>query len=124
MSEKKMSSAELGKKGEDLASSFLLENNISIIERNIRTDYGEIDILGEENGTLIFFEVKTRRSKLYGNPEDAVNKIKKEHMVNSALDYLQSYPGKDVDWRIDVIAINIGKQGEINFEWFKNAIIS
>ena len=118
----KLTNIELGRYGEWLAERYLIKKGVSIIRRNIRTNYGEIDILGKQNGILIFIEVKTRRSQSFGNPEGAVNEIKKEHMINSALEYIQLQSDGEVDWRIDVIAINIDKKDKIQIEWFKNAV--
>jgi len=108
--------------GEQIAIVFLHKQNVNIIDRNIRTDYGEIDILGQKDGVSIFFEVKTRRTHDFGNPEDAVNHKKQEHMKNSALEYIQSNQDIEMDWRIDVIAIYIDKKGAIKIRWFQNAI--
>ena len=112
----------LGAWGEQIAVDYLHNHNVKIIDRNIRTNYGEIDIIGQKDGVLIFFEVKTRRTENFGNPEDAVNYIKKEHMKNSALEFIQSNQDMEMDWRIDVIAIQVGKKNKLQIRWFKNAI--
>lgn len=124
MNKKKITICELGKIGEGIASDYLVNQQVKIIGRNIRTNYGEIDIIGEKNGVVIFFEVKTRRSEKFGYPEDAVNKRKQEHMVNSAMEYIQTHFDVEIAWRIDVIAVMIGKDDSINIDWFDNAIIS
>jgi len=110
--------------GEDIASDYLIKNDISLVGRNIRTAYGEIDILGKKDGCLIFVEVKTRRSKRFGFPEASVDEKKQKHMVNSALAYLQENGDLDQNWRIDVISVNLLLSEEPKIEWFKNAITS
>lgn len=115
---------ETGNFGEQIAIDFLLKQNVKIIDRNIRTNYGEIDILGKKDGISIFFEVKTRRTHDFGNPEDAVNYKKQEHMKNSALEFIQSNQDMEMDWRIDVIAIYIDNKDKIKIRWFQNAITS
>jgi len=117
-----LTNKELGNRGEQIAVDYLHNHNVKIIGRNIRTSYGEIDIIGQKDGILIFFEVKTRRSEKFGNPEDAVNYIKQEHMKNSALEFIQSNQDMEMDWQIDVIAIYVSKKNKLQIRWFKNAI--
>lgn len=124
MIKKNPSNREFGDYGEQIAVDFLLRNNVEIVDRNIRTDYGEIDILGRKDGILIFFEVKTRRSHRFGNPEESVNKKKQEHMKNSAIVYVQTKFDTYIDWRIDLLAIRINNVEKISVRWFKNAIIN
>ena len=111
-----------GQSGEDIASEHLLSKGLQIIGRNIRTPFGEIDILCEEGDCLIFLEVKTRRSKQFGFPEDAVSRYKQEHMLNSAMAYLQEQDALERTWRIDVIAVNLVAGTLPEIQWFKNAI--
>ena len=122
MEKLRFSNKELGDWGEQIAVDYLISNNIKVIGQNIRTSYGEIDILGQKDGIIIFFEVKTRRTEEFGNPEDAVNYKKREHMRNSALDFMQSNPDLEMDWRIDVIAIFVGGKDKFQIRWVKNAI--
>lgn len=116
------SNIDIGRKGEDAAVMYLIQRGFKLIGRNIRTEYGEIDIVAENNGNLVFVEVKARRSRKYGFPEEAINSIKQDHMINSALAYIQEKCEVDVNWRIDVIAINLRPGGKHEIEWFKNAI--
>jgi len=117
-----LANKELGDWGEQIAVDYLTDHDVKIVGRNIRTNYGEIDVLGQKDGILIFFEVKTRRTDNFGNPEDAVNYIKQEHMKNSALEFIQSNLDMEIDWRIDVIAIYVGKRNKFHIRWFTNAI--
>jgi putative endonuclease len=91
-----------GRFGEDIAEKFLKDKGIKIIDRNVRTPFGEIDIIGEENEKIYFVEVKTRSNTNFGLPIEAVNKRKKAHMVNSAMFYLR---GREKDFEIGVISI-------------------
>jgi len=113
-----------GKLGEDIATEFLIQHDVEIIGRNLRTDFGEIDILGKDDGVMLFVEVKTRRTQKFGFPETAVNARKKKHMTNSAWAYLQKIGALDHAWRIDVISIYLRKNIPPEIEWFKNAITS
>jgi putative endonuclease len=94
----------VGKWGEELASVFLINKCYKIIARNVRTPYGEIDILAIFNNNLVFIEVKTRTNKIFGNPEIALTPRKLLHMEKSALYYIQNidYEG---GWQLDAISI-------------------
>jgi len=118
----KMTKKEFGNWGEEVAAKYLIDKGVKITDRNVRSQRGEIDIIGKKNGTIIFFEVKTRRSKQYGNPEDAVNKRKQEHIRKTALEYIQSNLDLEIEWRLDVISINVDWTNNIAIRWFKNAI--
>ncbi len=117
-----MKKKQLGNWGEEAAAEYLIEHGVDIIDKNVRTQNGEIDIIGKQNGVLVFFEVKTRRSNKFGNPEDAVNARKKEHMIKSAIEYIQSNLDLDIEWRMDVIAINVNQENKKIIRWFENAI--
>lgn len=74
---------EIGKIGEDLATKYLENIGYSIIERNFIAKQGEIDIIAKDKEELVFIEVKTRTNALYGQPVDAVNRIKQKHLVKT-----------------------------------------
>ena len=118
-----MDKQKLGKWGEDLAEKFLISRGIRIIDRNVYTTYGEIDLVCLEGDELIMVEVKTRSTLRFGFPEESVNRKKLEHILLSAEIYLQEHTDLPEKWRVDVIAIT-GKpesqKQEIN--WFKNVI--
>jgi putative endonuclease len=95
----------VGRWGESEAARYLTARGYRILERNLRTPYGEIDILARQGGQLVFVEVKTRTSRAFGNPEEAVTARKQEHLLASARHYLQENPNLPADWRVDVIAI-------------------
>lgn len=96
-----------GKAGEDLAAKYLEQNGLKILERNYRFDHGEIDLIAEEGEELVFVEVKTRRSKIFGSPEEAVTEKKQEKVYAVADGYLFE---RDIDnrpCRFDVVAIEL-----------------
>lgn len=97
----------LGKWGENLACSYLEKNNYRIIEKNFRCRQGEIDIVAydEEANEVVFFEVKTRTSFNYGFPSEAVNNMKKRHIISSVKYYLFLNKMENIFVRIDVIEI-------------------
>ncbi len=110
----------IGKWGEDLAAEHLVQRGQEIIARNVRTPYGEIDIITRQGGVTIFIEVKTRTSNKMGLPEESITMRKREHMLATADHYAAEH---EIDhWQIDVIAIE-GKPGsEPKITYFENAI--
>ena len=99
----------IGKWGEDLAAAYLGEKGYLILDRNVYTTYGEIDIITiqeyDNEKYLVFVEVKTRTTLEFGNPEDAITRQKQEHLLAAIETYLQDNPDLDYPWRVDVIAI-------------------
>lgn len=80
-----------GKKGEELAIAWLLQNNFSILMRNWRYRRFEMDIIAEKNGVLHFIEVKTRRSDAYGFPEERVDRRKIRRMLRTGTAFQYQY---------------------------------
>jgi putative endonuclease len=125
----KISSQELGRRGEKLAADFLSKQGYSILARNVHTPYGELDLVAEQRDTsnpaenlIVFVEVKSRRSQSFGYPEDSITANKREHLISAAQHFLQEHPGLGDDWRIDVIAIEIYKNRAPIINHFENAI--
>jgi len=81
----------IGRIGEEAASKYLEAKGYRIRERNYRTYLGEIDIISEHKGNIIFVEVKTRSSNKFGYAEEAVNSIKQKKIIKNALGYLNRY---------------------------------
>jgi putative endonuclease len=95
----------LGQWGEEIAASYLRLKGYTILQHNIRTQYGEIDLLASQADTLIFVEIKTRSSASLGLPEISITPKKFAHMISSAQSYLQAHPEMSSAWRIDVISV-------------------
>ena len=95
---------ELGKRGEKLAEDYLRKNGYRIIECNWTFGKYEIDIIASVPGFIVFIEVKTRSSAIWGNPEDAISRTRIKRLVEAADFYIKE---KDIDGavRFDVIAI-------------------
>ena len=96
----------IGSWGEEQAVVYLKSCGYEIFARNVRTSFGEIDIVARKDRTIVFVEVKTRTSQSFGFPEEAVTAKKQEHLIAAAQAFLQSHSHFDGDWRIDVIAIS------------------
>jgi len=95
---------DVGRKSEDFASSYLSANGYEIIEKNWRFSRAEIDIIAKHNAILVFVEVKSRSSLVFGQPEDSIN-AKKEHLL---IDAANAYMRKiEFNWeiRFDIISI-------------------
>ena len=113
----------LGQRGEDLAVQYLTTLGYFVRERNWRCAAGELDIVAERDSTLIFVEVRTRRGDRLGTPEESITPAKRAKLIAAAQTYLSERTETDRDWRIDVVAIEIGARGEVaRFEVIENAI--
>ena len=111
----------LGEWGEGKAAQYLEGKGYKILGRNLRTPYGEIDLIAQIDSEIIFVEVKTRSSRSFGYPEEAITTKKMQHMIESAESYMQEQEGQQKDWRIDVIAIEKPKDAsKPSIEHFEN----
>lgn len=95
----------LGRRGEDAAVNFLRRQGLTILERNLRTPVGEIDIVARQGRTLVFVEVKTRRGLAFGTPQEAVGAFKQRQVVRAAQWYLGGGQGRGLQPRFDVVAV-------------------
>jgi len=96
---------QLGNQGEDIAAAYLSSIGFRIITRNYRNKSGEIDIVAEDKETLVFVEVKTRRSKRFGLPEEAVTLQKQRQIVRAATWYLSHHNMLESPVRFDIVAV-------------------
>lgn len=113
---------ELGKKGEDLASDYLLSKGYLIVDRNWRYGRYEIDIIAICSEYIVFVEVKTRSSRQWENPEDAVSSLKIRKMIEAADFYLID---KEIDKsvRFDIIAVIVNKN-QIKIDHIEDAFFA
>ena len=101
----------VGRHGEDLAVRYLKKKRYRILERNyIAGHYGELDIIAEQNGQLIFIEVKTKTDQQFGLPEQEFNYYKRKKMRRAIQNYLFKNYNQDKDWQADLIAIDMSSQ--------------
>ena len=110
---------ELGKKGEQLAVDFLIENNYSIVARNYRFDKAEVDIIAQKEDTLVIIEVKTRTNADFGDPQDFL-KPKQIQRIVKAVDEYVVVNKLDVEVRFDIIAI-VKQSKSFKIEHLENA---
>jgi putative endonuclease len=112
----------LGRWGENCACKYLEAQGMSLIARNVRSPYGEIDIIMKHESMTIFVEVKTRSSAGNGYPEDAITPGKMQHLDDCAHWYNDEHPEIGDNWRVDVITV-IGRPGNSvkpKIDWWQN----
>jgi len=109
--------------GERIAENYLVDRGLELVARNVRTSYGEIDLVMRTSQEWVFVEVKARTSDSYGMPEEALTKSKRIHLVAAVEAYLVTLNEPPNQWRVDVVAVR-GKPGENEVEviWFENAL--
>ncbi len=107
----------IGNQYEAVARQYLEDQGVKILEQNFRTRQGEIDLIGQDGGYLVFFEVKYRRDGRKGDPSEAVGSRKQHRIREAARYYLYSRRlGEAVPCRFDVISI-LGNR----IRWMKQA---
>lgn len=111
----------IGKLGEDLAAQYLVENGYQILNRNYRCSFGEIDIIAQHNKELVFLEVKTRTSTVFGLPQESVTHSKQKRIKKIALQYLSEEGLKGRGIRFDVVGVLLNKTGGNKIELIPNA---
>lgn len=107
-----MQNHETGKKGEQYAVYYLITTGYEILTTNYNVLGGELDIIAKYNNTLIFFEVKTRKSDKFGLPEESLTYKKRSNLRYAMLKYMNNvyYRG---DFRFDLIAIEMNSFDEV-----------
>jgi putative endonuclease len=112
-----------GIKGEKLACEFLGRNGYDIVETNYRCPEGEIDIVARQRETLVFIEVRTKTSRQFGGPEESITPVKAARLRTLAAQYSQSHQDLPEARRIDVVAIQMDRDGRAShIEIIENAV--
>jgi putative endonuclease len=112
----------LGQRGEDLAASYLAARGYQIIDRNWRCESGELDLVAQLGDSLAFVEVRTRRGRAMGSPEESITAAKQARLIALSEAYVQAHdwPG---NWRIDVVAVEMDRRGRLlRVDHYENAI--
>lgn len=110
----------IGDYGEDLSKKYLITKGYTILACNYKTKLGEIDIIGSKKETIIFIEVKTRRTNSFGLPREAVNYKKQMVLKKLAQQYIQYKSLKNMNFRFDVIEVII-KNEKYDINHIENA---
>ena len=118
-----MKRKETGILGEKLARGFLLKRGYRIREANYRCPQGEVDLIAEQGGCLVFIEVRTKTGPGFGTPEESITAAKKEHLRAVAAQYRQTHEGLPQLWRIDFVGVELGPRGRpVRVELIENAV--
>jgi len=102
-----------GIRGEEEAARFLARCGYAILDKNVRTRAGEIDLVAKEGKTLVFVEVKTRRDLAGDPPQAAVNTRKQNRLGKLALGYLKLRRLREMPCRFDVVAVIVNEEGGV-----------
>ena len=114
----------LGQLGEEMAVRHLQRLGYVILARNYRSPEGEVDIIARDGPRLAFVEVRARRGTAYGTPEESVTSRKQARLATVARSYLQEQGCVDVDWGIDVVAVEFTPRGALQrIELIRNAVM-
>ena len=104
---------ELGIHGEKVAEQHLMGLGYRILDRNWRWRKGELDLVAEQGDEIVFVEVKARRSRTYGLPEESITRSKRQKLIQAAYAYLSDANRDEASWRIDVVAIDMDQDGGV-----------
>ena len=114
----------LGRWGENLAADFLEAKGYRILDRNWRSRNGEIDLIIQMGETIAFVEVKTRKGRDFGLPEEGLTSNKAKRLQNLAQQYLAQNELHEIDWRIDLVAVELDQNGRLlRCEHIPNAVL-
>jgi len=102
----------LGRRGEDLAAAHLAGLGYEIVARNWRCPAGELDIVARQGETLVLVEVRARRSRAFGLPEESITAAKRGRLLACG-QYLAAELAWAGVWRIDLVAVEIGPAGDV-----------
>ena len=95
----------LGDRGEMIAAGYLAEQGYQVLDKKVRAPFGELDLVAQKDGRVIFVEVKTRSTPQFGLPEEAVDLAKQKQLTKLADWYLQKNKINKKPARFDVVAL-------------------
>jgi len=113
-----------GRAGKAAARAYVVEQlGYSITETNFRTREGEIDIVSADDGMIVFIEVKTRTNRKFGAGVEQISNTKAERLQATAQRYLSQHDLDNADWRIDLLSVEMDRQGRVqHVEYIQYAI--
>lgn len=117
---RKLTSVQQGAIWEEFALNRLQQQGLTFLDRNYRCPMGELDLVMQDGKTLVFIEVRYRKSVAFGSAAESVDRHKQARLIKAANHYLQQKKiSNDLVCRFDVVAIS-GQKGE-NWEWIEDA---
>ena len=115
--------SDVGKRGEKIAAGFLKQRGYEMLGANIRTTFGELDLVAKKDGVIVFVETKTRVTDSLGPPYLNVTGDKARRLVHNAMFYLKRRGKTDAYWRIDVVSVKLNARLELeHIEVIENAV--
>ncbi|GGE67116.1 UPF0102 protein [Streptosporangium jomthongense] len=112
----------IGTHFEGVAEHYLISRGVQILQRNVYNRGGEIDLIGLDKDTLVFFEVRYRGSGSLVDPASSISRPKQHRLLKAVSFYLHRHHLWDSLTRIDVVAISPGTVKKYRVQWIKNAI--
>ncbi len=114
--------SQFGRMAEDLALRYLQKRNLNLLERNFRSRFGEIDLIMQENNTIIFVEVRARKTDAFLSPVESVDYKKRTKIRKTSQVYMQKTASWNrFDMRFDVIALTGSATRGMKLNWIKGA---
>ncbi len=113
-------SLDTGQQAEELACAYLQKHKLRLIARNYHCRRGEIDLIMQDGNTLVFIEVRYRKSSRFGSALESVHTHKQQKIIFTAEHYLQHTSAQYTQYRFDVLAISPGHTAPY-IQWIKNA---
>lgn len=108
--------------GEKMAEQYLIEKGFVILHQNWRHSHWEVDIIASLNNVLHFIEIKTRRTRKFGYPEEDVTKKKLINLINASEEFLYQYPGwKNIQF--DILSITLSKNQPVEYFFIEDVSI-
>jgi putative endonuclease len=104
---------QLGRNGERFAAGWLEARGYRIVALTWRCPSGELDLVGERDGELVFIEVRTRRGREMGAPEEAITRTKRLRLIAAAQEYLAALGSPERPFRMDVVAVELAPSGRL-----------
>jgi putative endonuclease len=111
-----------GTTGEAMAIAHLAQNGFTLLHQNWRYGHWEVDIIASKDKVLHFIEVKTRRTKKFGHPEEAVSKKKIQNLINASEEFLYQFP----QWtriQFDILSITILKNEPVEYFFIEDVFL-
>ena len=112
---------QLGRDGEQAAAAYLERRGYRIVARNARIERVEIDLIARRGGLVVFVEVKTRRARRHGAPEEAVDARKRARLLRGAAAWLRTRRPRPQRVRFDVIGCEPAGDGSFRIRHLESA---
>ena len=110
-----------GRAGEDLALQYLKKQSLTLVRRNFRSRFGEIDLIMRDKNTIIFIEVRSRKNNFFLDPIETIDYSKRNKIIKTSQIFMQNTSSSNqFDWRFDVVTLT-GRGHNMKIEWIKAA---